>query len=108
LNEELKFIFFLGRLLFIGKEKCVFRRSEIISFTNGAILSMLVLFSDDFEEVIDEKGSTDKSPMLDISDVFELELGAPAQLTTSIEKRVVVSNCLFMKIPPKHYYLYII
>lgn len=41
-------------------------------------------------------------------DVLEFKLGAPAQLTTSIEKRVVVSNCLFMKIPPKHDYLYII
>jgi hypothetical protein len=41
-------------------------------------------------------------------DVLELKLGAPAQLTTSIDRRMVVSNCLFMKIPQKHDYLYII
>ena len=29
-----------------------------------------------------------------------LELGAPAQLTTSIENKVVVNNCLFINISP--------
>jgi hypothetical protein len=30
-----------------------------------------------------------------------LELGAPAQLTTSIDNNVVVNNCLFMNISPQ-------
>jgi hypothetical protein len=29
-----------------------------------------------------------------------LELGAPAQLTTSMDNNVVVNNCLFMNISP--------
>jgi hypothetical protein len=34
------------------------------------------------------------------TELIGLELGAPAQLTTSIENKVVVNNCLFMNISP--------
>ena len=34
------------------------------------------------------------------TELIGLELGAPAQLTTSMENKVVVNNCLFINISP--------
>jgi hypothetical protein len=34
------------------------------------------------------------------TELIGLELGATAQLTTSMENKVVVNNCLFMNISP--------
>jgi hypothetical protein len=61
---------------------------------------------DDEEELLeleeDEEPGEDVGVLLFDEDTkpIGLELGAPAQLTTSMDNKVVINNCLFMNISP--------
>jgi hypothetical protein len=59
---------------------------------------------EDEEELLElkEVKTLDEEALLfdEKTELLEFKLGTPAQLTTSKDKKVVVNNCLFMKIPP--------
>jgi hypothetical protein len=55
------------------------------------------------DEELDEKElGEDEGVLLFVEDteLKEFKFGAPAQLTTSMENKVIVNNCLFMNLSP--------
>ena len=65
----------------------------------------LELIEDNDEEELIELGEIEEldidTVLLDEdTEVIEFKFGAPAQLTTSMDNKVVINNCLFMNISP--------